>query len=199
MGYGDEDMTDKTFNFRLRGLNLNYMSYAMYSLAKRNSAALLDLSTLQTLSNIVFSTFFQHYASNNITVGEGGRTFQPIAATLPVGLPLIVNNNDDKPSSYQDTITPSYANRTIQAVVHINVEQLVMFPAAVFLCLAILVFLAVTTILVYFPYATYFKALPRDVETLVSVLAFVYDSPRLREWIIQNENLLDAGRPNDWS
>ena len=191
-GYGDEDLTDRTFNFRLKGLNVDYVSYAMFSLAQRNPTALLDPSTLQNFSNIVFSTFFQNYASTNVTVNEGGRVFQHIGASLPAGLPPIVNISGGGLSSYQDTNVPSYINKTIEAVIHTKVEQLIMSPAAVILCLTILVFLACTTILVYLPYAAYFKALPRDVDTLASVLAFVYDSPRLREWIMNNEDLPDG-------
>ena len=191
-GYGDEDLTDRTFNFRLKGLNVDFMSYAMFSLAQRDPAALLDPSILQNFSNIVFSTFFQNYASTNVTINEGGRVFQHIGATLPAGLPAIVNVSGGGLSSYQNTNVPSYINKTIEAVIHTKVEQLVMSPASVILCLTILVFLACTTVLVYFPYAAYFKALPRDVDTLASVIAFVYDSPRLREWIMNNEDLLDG-------
>lgn len=191
-GYGDEDLTDKTFNFRLPGLNVDYMSYAMFSLAQRNPSTLLDPSTLRNISNRVFSTFFQHYAATNVTLADGGRTFQPIGAMLPFGLQPILNISGGGLSSYQDTNIPSYSNRTIDAVVHTQVEQLVMSPAAFILCLAILLFLACTTVLVYFPYAAYFKALPRDVDSLASVLALVYDSPRLRRWVVDHERLLDG-------
>ncbi|MCJ1304972.1 hypothetical protein MMC08_007785 [Hypocenomyce scalaris] len=175
-GYGDEDLTDRTFNFRLKARPCG-------------PPQPLDLAKLL---DIVFSTFFQNYASTNVTINEGGRVFQHIGATLPAGLPAIVNVSGGGLSSYQNTNVPSYINKTIEAVIHTKVEQLVMSPASVILCLTILVFLACTTVLVYFPYAAYFKALPRDVDTLASVIAFVYDSPRLREWIMNNEDLLDG-------
>lgn len=60
---------------------------------------------------------------------------------------------------------------------HIPINELVTSPTAVFLFLAILAFLARVAVLVYFPYVVYFKGLPRDVETLASVIAFVFDSP----------------------
>ena len=177
----EEDLTDKTFNFRLPGLNSDYMSYAMFSLVQRNPQALLDHTTLQTTAQEVFTTFFQHYASDNVTLADGGRVFQPIGATLPVDLPPIVNvsyNSSDArykftASSYQDTDVRTSTNRSVEAAVHTSVNEHVMSSTAVFLCLAILAFLICIAVLVYFPYASYFKGLPRDVDTLASVIAFV--------------------------
>ena len=188
----DEDLTDNTFNFRLPGLNLDYMSYAMFSIVQRNPEALLNHLTLQAAAKDVFSTFFQHYASTNVTLAEGGRVFQPIGATLPFGLPPIINDSGQV-TSYQDTDVRTSTNRTVEAIAHIPVNELVMSPTAVFLSLAILAFLACIAVLVYFPYAAYFKGLPRDVDTLASVIAFVYDSPKLQEWVAANEHTLYPG------
>ena len=193
----DEDLTDRTFNFRLPGLNLDYMSYAMFSLAQRDPQALLNNPTLQAVANDVFSIFFQHYASFNVTLADGGRVFQPIGATLPFGLPPIINDSQQV-ASYQDTDVWSNINRTVEAIVRTPVNELVMSTVAVILCLAILVFLACITVLVYFPYAAYFKGLPRDVDTLASVIAFVYDSPKLQEWVAANEDILFTGDSTTW-
>ena len=46
-------------------------------------------------------------------------------------------------------------------------------PTAVFLRLAVLAFLACIAVLVY-QYAAYFKGLPREVETLTSIIVLVY-------------------------
>lgn len=59
---------------------------------------------------------------------------------------------------------------------HTPVNELVMSPTAVILCFAILASLACVAVLVYFPYATYFKGLPGDVDTLASIIALIYDS-----------------------
>ncbi len=191
--YSDEDLSDRTFNFRLSGLNLDYMSYAMFLLVQRSPQALLDLVTLQTVAKDVFSTFFQHYASTNVTLADGGRVFQPIGATLPFGLPPILNSSTGQVSSYQDTAVHTNTNRTVEAVVQTPVNELVMSLPAVVICLAILAFLAFITVLVYFRYAAYFKGLPRDVDTLASIIAFVYDSPKLQEWVAANEHILNPG------
>ena len=190
----EEDLNDKTFNFRLPGLNLDYMSYAMFSLVQKNPQALLDLTTLHRVANEVFSTFFQHYASNNVSLTDGGRVFQPIGASLPFGLPPIVNFSTNQASSYQDSNIrpPTNLNNTIEATIHYPVNELIMSPTAVYLCLAILTLLTGIASLVYFfPHnAAQFKNLPRDMETLASIIALVYDSPKLQEWVQVNEEQL---------
>lgn len=251
--YRDEDLTDEMFNSRLPGLNLDYMSWAMFTLVQRNPRALLDHMTLQTAAKNVFSTLFQHYASNNVTLTDGGSVFQSIGATLPFGLPPIVNIpiiikphiidpdphiimnppiinntsiknntttttiiNNTRPfttlpiintargsdssngipaPSYKDVEVRTSTNKSVEAIVHTPVNELVMSPTAVFLCLAITAFLACVAVLVYLPYAAYFKGLPRDVETLASTIAFVYDSPKLQEWVAANEHSLNPGEP----
>lgn len=57
-----------------------------------------------------------------------------------------------------------------------------MSPVAVCICLIVLVFLCPVTVAIYVFYRRRAKVLPRDVDTLASVLAFVYESPRLLEW-----------------
>ena len=192
----EENLSDKTFNFRLPGLNLDYMSFAMFSLVQRNPQALLDPITLQTVANDVFSTFFQHYATANVTLADGGNVFQSIGATLPFGLPPIVNASSDQVNSFNhDPDVRANTSRTVKAIVNTPVVELVFSPVAANLSLAILAFLAFITVLVYFPYASYFKGLPSDVGTLASVIAFVYDSPRLQEWVAANEHTLFSGKP----
>lgn len=199
IGYSGEDLSDQTFNFRLPGLNLDFMSYAIYALADQNPRALLNPSTFESYANTVFSTFFQHYASTNVSMTAGGRVFQPIGADVPFGLPPIYNGT--QLSSHQTINVPSTSNRSVEAIVHRPVEQLVMSPATVILCLIILSFLTCIAILVYFPYSAHFKALPRDVETLASAIAFVYNSPKLQHWLAANEHLLDrkAGGRRFWN
>ena len=193
----EEDLSDKTFNFRLPGLNLDYMSFAMFSLVQRNPQALLDPMTLQTVANDVFSTFFQHYATANVTLANGGNVFQSIGATLPFGLPPVINASSDRGNSfYQNTDIRANTSRTVKATVSTPVTGLVFSPIAATFSLAILAFLAFITVLVYFPYASYFKGLPRDVGTLASVIAFVYDSPRLQAWVAANEHTLFSGEPS---
>lgn len=78
-----EDLDDRTFNFRMKGLNVDFMSYAALSLTSHDVEALLDPKILQSLSNRVFSTFFQHFVAENVTKDSGSNGFQPLNATLP--------------------------------------------------------------------------------------------------------------------
>ncbi|KUJ07862.1 uncharacterized protein LY89DRAFT_789522 [Mollisia scopiformis] len=57
------------------------------------------------------------------------------------------------------------------------------------ICLAILACLAVITVIIFLVDHDYFRRLPRDVDSLASVLALVYDSPKLRELLEQNQLL----------
>lgn len=61
-----------------------------------------------------------------------------------------------------------------------------MSKVAVVLCLAVLVFLGFTTLLIAIRYRHYFKALPRDMNSLASIIALVYDSPKLLKWVAEH-------------
>ena len=60
-----EDLGTERFNIRDtdRGLNMDFMSYANWHLADKDSAALLDPSTLFKYSEKTLQTFFKHFAA----------------------------------------------------------------------------------------------------------------------------------------
>lgn len=66
-----------------------------------------------------------------------------------------------------------------------------MAPIFVALCLIVLGFLFATTVTIYVFHRQQFKALPRDVDSLASVIGFVYDSPRLLQWVRDNQGSKD--------
>jgi len=74
------------------------------------------------------------------------------------------------------------------------VYKLQVSKVAVALCLSVLVFLGFTTLLIAIGYRHYFKALPRDINTLASVIALVYDSPRLLRWVAEHGVLGEGGK-----
>lgn len=188
-----EDTDDRLFNFRMTGLNVDFMSYAALSLASRDVEALLDPSTLESLSNRVFSTFFQHFVAENITLDSGSYGFQPLNATVPWDLtPILDPGNETKAWSYQDKNTSLVTNKTATAILHTEIEQLNMAPTAVILCIVMLSLLTATTVLLQTRYRDCFKALPRDVDTLASVLGFVYGSPKLLKWVGENREKSEA-------
>jgi hypothetical protein len=178
----EQNDDDHAFNFRIRGHNMDFMSYSMLSLANNDKRALLDPKTFIEKANTVFGVFFKHWASENVTMGHGGLAYQPIGATLPPHLGKVVSGNTAANEGYNGT-SASSTPQMAQVVIHMPVEQLIMSPAAVYLSLIVLVFLCLTTIVIYAFYRNRFKALPRDVDTLASVLGFVYGSERLLEWV----------------
>ena len=180
-----EDLSDTNFNFRLRdqGLNVDLMSYSMYSLAGGDLDILTNPTQMATLGNKVFSTFFQHFVSYNTT--NGGWAYQRINSTLPSNLGTIEG------SSYQDTnttLTP-LSDMTTTAHIDIAVEVLQMSPVAVYISLVILFILACITVFIYAAGYQHFKNLRHDFDDLASVIAVVYGSEKLREWVRENPDV----------
>ena len=67
-----ENLAAERFAFRdtNEGLNMDYMSYATFILAKKDPTALLNATTLQQHSEQTFQTFFKHFATTaNWTYG----------------------------------------------------------------------------------------------------------------------------------
>ncbi|KAG9961899.1 hypothetical protein KCU61_g5130, partial [Aureobasidium melanogenum] len=177
----------RTFNFLIRGLNVDFMSFAMLELANNTKEALLEPQTYMELASTAFGVFFKHYASENITRLSGGHIYEPVGDHLPWSLgPVINETNRTLVSTFQGALSEGdsvdTSRPTILATYSIPVEQLVMSPVAVYLCLSILSLLVVTTIIMYSANRSHFKGLPRDVDTLASTLAFVHGSDKLLDW-----------------
>ncbi|KIW31793.1 uncharacterized protein PV07_03385 [Cladophialophora immunda] len=184
---------DKTFNFRQTGLNTDFMSYASLALQNNDIEALLDPDVLYSTSNKVFATFFQHFVSNNISMEQGSYGFQAVGATLPWDLPLIFNEDSTSTTVYQDQNATSHFSNSVNATIHVDIQQLHMPPVAVCQSLSILAILLAITCWIYTRHRQYFKALPRDVDSIASVLGFVYASPKLLKWVDEHKHLEDWG------
>ena len=189
--YSNENLDDRTFNFRQKGLNTDFMSYSALALVDNDIEALLNPDTLFNISNRVLATFFQHFVADNITESDGSYGFQRIDAVVPWTLGPI--GNADGPGYHQDHNDTHHLSSTIDATLHLNIEQLHMSPTAVYISLSILLFLAATTLLMFTRHRRYFKALPRDVDSIASVLGFVYSSPKLLEWVEEHKHEKDWG------
>ncbi|PVH89113.1 hypothetical protein DL98DRAFT_565261 [Cadophora sp. DSE1049] len=179
-----ENLDDRTYNFRLPGLNVDFMSYVSLSLAQNNPSLLLDPTTLGNISSTVFSMFFKHFVHSDVRSNggmymNGSWVLQPRGAVLPSDL----GPTKDSVSKvyWQDTLQPSGMDPSVNAVVTTRIEQLDLSPAAFILCLSILCFLMLTTVVVLGWHHRYLRLLPRDVDTLGSVLGFVYASDKLLE------------------
>jgi hypothetical protein len=163
-----ENLNDRTFNFRLPGLNLDFMSYTSLALVQNNSSALLDAKILANISSTVFSTFFKHFVRTSIptlpsTSINGTWGTQPLAST-----PSVLHARDATNTATTTSITISTP-----------VIKLAFDTTTTILSLSILVVLLTTTVFVAIYHKRYLKPLPRDVDTLGSVLGFVYSSERL--------------------
>ncbi|KAF3386640.1 hypothetical protein F1880_000487 [Penicillium rolfsii] len=202
-GYHQEDLNDNTYNIRddFNGLNMDFMSYAMYSMANKDPKALLDPDRYLALAQKTFTTFFQHFVSNNVSMDTGGWGFQKINASLPDTLGPVVEAGTWLPGTvatpYQDDMHPiSHTNRTVAAHVSQRVQLLQMNALAVWLSVGILGWLMLTTLIVAILQRRYFGRLVRNVECLGDVLVLIAGSSNL----LQVVGEIQAGRlaPEDY-
>lgn len=190
-GYTTEDLNDNTYNIRdeINGLNMDFMSYAMYSMVNKDAKALLDMETFTTLAQKTFTIFFQHFVSNDVSLETGGWAYQKINGSLPHELgPVLELVNDylpgTKAAAYQDVMHPiSQTNRTVSATITQRVELLQMNGIAVWLSLSILVWLIATTAVVAVLQKRYFGSLVRNVECLGDVLVLIAGSANLLQLV----------------
>lgn len=178
VGYTHEDLNDNTYNIRdeINGLNMDFMSYSMYSMADKDARKLLDPEDYTKLAQKTFTTFFQHFVSNHIP-DSGGWGYQKINASLPSDLGPILEREKSgylpgtTASTYQDDMRPiSHTNRTITGQASQRVQLLQMNATAVWLSIGIMGWLIVTTTVIAVLQKRYFGSLVRNVECLGDVL-----------------------------
>lgn len=194
-----ERLDDNTYNIRdrARGLNMDFMTYSMYMMANEDPGAILEPKTLETLAQKTFTTFFQHYVSNNLSTTAGGWAYQPINASLPPDLAPAVNqtmppNRFNQLVPQQDILHPtSHTNRTVETTLSRRVEMLHMNRPAVWISISILAWLLLTTMVVAVLQKQYFGSLIRNVECLGDVLILISKSDRLMQivWEMQTGRL----------
>lgn len=163
-----EDLTDQTFNMRQLGQNMDYMTYSMLTMANNSKSNFSDPDIYISLAQKTFSTFFQHFASSNLTAnGDGGWVYQRINATMP-----------DLDGGSSETTPKRSTDSTTQVTVTVDrpVEILRMSAIAVFLSLVILVWLLVTTILIMIVKTRYFSPIIRKINTVADLAILVAGS-----------------------
>jgi len=84
---------------------------------------------------------------------------------------------------------------TVEAIVDHRVQQLDLSSTAFILCLSILGFLMLATAVILGWHAQYLEPLPRDVDTLGSILGFVYASEKLMA--LSKDRTLLEGKTQD--
>jgi hypothetical protein len=158
------------------------MSYTSLALSGNNKSALLDPNTLGNISSTVFSLFFKNFARANVTANDalfmdGTWGLQPLGAVVPPDLGTIQGSNT--PIRRQESSQPSSTSSTTEAMLSRRVENLDINSTVAIICLCILSFIIATTVVIMNYRMRYLKDLPRDVDTVGSVLGFVYGSERL--------------------
>ncbi|ETN41262.1 uncharacterized protein HMPREF1541_03197 [Cyphellophora europaea CBS 101466] len=181
-----ESLDDRTYNIRLPGLNVDYMSYSMLSLANNDHQALLSRQTLGETAQTVFSTFFQHYASNRVSSSTGGWVYQPRGAELPAGIDQ--NGNENKMKRQ----TADGATDDATATLHVSqpVEMLRMSPIAAGICIAILTYLIGVTIAVMLASRKYARVLHSRIQSVADIAALVAGSDKLLQ-LLRERPLLE--------
>lgn len=189
----NERFEDGTYNIRRPGLNTDYMSYAMLALANGNVSALLNPDLMISTAQTTFSTFFQHFASNNISIhGNGGWVYQRVGAQLPDDFPPPANVNN-----FSAPLAPARSSQftadTVPANIEQPVESLVMSPIAAWLCMSILIWLIITALLIFILKDRYFSHLMHGVQCLADHADLVVSSDRYMSYI-RRDGLFDMQR-----
>ncbi|PLB55395.1 hypothetical protein P170DRAFT_39733 [Aspergillus steynii IBT 23096] len=185
IGFTTENTDDNTYTIRdeTNGLNMDFMTYSMYSLAGKDPSALIDPDTFLKYASQTFTTFFQHFASNNISLTTGSWAYQPINASLPHDLAPAVDDifmPSSEPAATQDVIHPiSHTNRTVTARATRRVELLRMNDVAVGLSIGILGWLILTTAVVALLQRRFLGRMMRNVDCMGDVLVLIAGSENL--------------------
>lgn len=182
-----EDLADQTYNMRdpSSGLNLDFMTYAMYSMANEDPRGLLSASAMEDLAQKTFSVLFQHFVSSDVSLETGGWAYQPINASLPADLTVpSAGTSSQANASYWNGLHPnSQTNRTAVVRVATPIELLQMNTVAVVLSVTVIGLLVLITIIISVMQRRYLKGLNRNIECMADVLVLVCGSERLLQLI----------------
>ncbi|KAI1106361.1 hypothetical protein F4804DRAFT_330350 [Jackrogersella minutella] len=168
-----EETDDQTFNIRQAGLNVDLMTYSMLSLVNYDHEALLDMNTLQSTAQKTFTALFQNYASNNVSFETGGYVFQSPSEALPSDLDTIVNYT----RRADDAAAP--ASSTVTLHVSRPVELLQMSKPAAWICMLILGYLIVASVILTVASRRYTKMLLRRIESIADIVVLMAGSEKL--------------------
>ena len=163
------------------------MTYSMLSMAENDPRALLDPETLEQLAQRTFSTFFQHYASNNVTFAAGGRTYQKINETLP---PDIGKSETYGKRQTTESIAPSVSGNSANVDVSRPIVVLRTSKTAVWICIVILSWLIVTALLLAVFARSHTSSFEKKIETVGDIAILVTASDEFLE-LVKNSRHTD--------
>ncbi|KAF3931812.1 hypothetical protein ABW19_dt0200545 [Dactylella cylindrospora] len=163
-----ESLADRVYNIRVREdrLNFDFMSYAIYRLRDSDTQTPLNPSVLAQNASSIFNSAFKAFmrAGSEDCLGAG-YGFAP---------------NGSAPSTYGCAFSGSNLATGPDGISYYSVDILVVSKTAAIFCWIILGYLGVAAVGVFL-YHKVFLLIPRDVDTLASIIGFVYDSRGLRE------------------
>ena len=182
---------DRVYNMRddTTGLNIDFMSYAAYADVGYDPTALLDAKTLAERSQKVFSTYFQHFMSNNISSEYGNWVLQPIGQHLHVGPPMSFMPTQYVPGG---SVTPNFedftrnTSQTVTVTISGHVEMLRINTVAFWIATSILTWLLIIIGIFASVQQRYYGGMMRNVECIADILVLIAGSERLLTAIREN-------------
>lgn len=174
------------------GLNMDLMTYSMYSLVDKDPRALLNYTTLVEKAGQTFSTFFQHFVQHELSLKQGGLTYQNMDdhSLDGIGAPLDINGTELPQAQYA---SPK-SSQKVEALVSNRIQVLHMNTIATYLTVAILIWLIGTTAVVTCLQRKYTALLVRDVQLIADVLVLVAGSDNFLRLIEQQGIALKKNR-----
>jgi hypothetical protein len=183
-----ENLDENAFVFRDRdnGINMDLMTYSMYTLANKDPEALLNFTTLARHADRTFQMFFQHFVNSGLSPTSGGYAYQPINDASTDSLGHAVDKNGTRIAEKKFPVLNT--NRTIEASISQRIRVLHMNTTATYLSTAILIWLIFTTLLVTGLQRRYTRFMNRDVQLIADMLVLIAGSDNLLE-LMENEGV----------
>ncbi|KAF2728918.1 hypothetical protein EJ04DRAFT_556442 [Polyplosphaeria fusca] len=177
-------------------LDMDLMTYCMYTLANKSVNILLEEDEFGNLVNRVFQTLFQHFVTSNTSFTSPSWAYQPIGMQPEkLGHRLFYNRSDGYLQTAEPITYPNLGtNGTVEVIVEHEVEVLKMNAVATYLTLSILALLLLIIAFIGFSMSTYLQPLQRDVNCLADVMLLLVGSERFLQLIqergIEDRNVL---------
>ncbi|KAI3325397.1 hypothetical protein HD806DRAFT_490219 [Xylariaceae sp. AK1471] len=170
-----ENIEEQTFNFREPGLNVDYMTYAMLSMVNYDHEKLLDVETLKRTAQRTFSTMFQHFVNNNLSLTHGGYAYQAVGEQLPN------NIGQEQTSGKRRRSDTDESSQNITLHISRPVELLYISEPAAWISMIIIVYLIVSCGILAIASRKYNRMLPGPTNSVADAAALVAGSTKLLE------------------
>lgn len=169
-----------------RGINMDLMTYSMYTMAGKDPEALLNYTTLVEHADRTFQTFFQHFVNSGLSLTKGGYAYQPINDNSMEGLGSSIEENGT--AIAEKTYTKLNTDRTINASMTHRIRVLHMNTVATYLSTALLIWLIFTTMIVICVQRRYTRFMHRDVQLIADMLVLIAGSNNLLD-LVENKGV----------